>query len=130
VGGVLDLPVVADGGGRAGGGDGGAGEVECGLGGAAPEAGAGAAGEDVTLDADNGADEGGPFGVGEGAGGIEDGDTALLLPVTSAIAAADVGERCGAGAAVLRLLMQGWLVVLELYDQVDPGIGAGFECFL
>ena len=122
--------MISDGAGSAGGGDGGAGEVECGLGGAAPEAGAGAAGEDVTLDADNGADEGGPLGVGEGAGGIEDGDTALLLPVTPAIAAADMGVRCGAGTEILRLLMQGWLVVLELYDQVDPGIGAGFECFL
>jgi hypothetical protein len=63
--------VVANGAGSAGGGDGGAGEIKGGLGGAAPEAGAGAAGEDVTLDADDGADEGGPLGVGEGAGGIE-----------------------------------------------------------
>ena len=130
MGGVFDLPVVANGAGSACSGDGGAGEVEGGLGGAAPEAGAGAAGEDVTLDADDGTDERGPLGVGKGTGGIEDSDAALLLPITPAIAAADVGERCGAGAAVLRLLMQGWLVVLELYDQVDPGIGAGFECFL
>src|SRR3954471_3344566 len=69
VGGVFDLPVVANGAGSADGGDGGAGEVECGLRGAAPEAGAGAAGEDVTLDADDGAEEGGPLGGGEGAGG-------------------------------------------------------------
>src|SRR5215218_10417670 len=48
VGGVLDLPVISDGDGSAGGGEGGAGEVEGGLGGAAPEAGADAAGEDVT----------------------------------------------------------------------------------
>ena len=26
--------------------------------------------------------------------------------------------------------MQGWLVVLELYDQVDLGTDAGFECLL
>jgi hypothetical protein len=115
--GVFDLPVVSDGVGSAGGGDEGTGEVEGGLGGAAPKAGAGAAGEDVTLDAEDGADEGGPLGVGEGAGGIEDGDAALLLPIAPAIAAADVRERCGAGAEVLRLLMQGWLIVLELYDQ-------------
>jgi hypothetical protein len=88
VGGVLDLPVVADGACGAGGGDGGAGEVAGGLGGAPPEAGAGAAGEDVALDADDGAEEGGPFGVGEGAGGVEHGDAALLLPVAPAIAAA------------------------------------------
>ena len=101
--------MVSDGAGSAGGGDGGAGEIKGGFGGATPEAGAGAAGEDVTLDADDGADEGGPLGVGEGVGGIKDGDAALLLPVTSAIAAADAGERCGAGAEVLCLLMQGWL---------------------
>lgn len=122
--------MVANGAGSAVGGDGGAGEVECGLGGAAPEAGVGAAGENVTLDADDGADEGRPFGVGEGAGGIEDGDAAFLLPITSAIAAADVRERCSAGAEILRLLVQGWLVVLELYDQVDLGSCAGFEGFL
>ena len=121
--------MVANGAGSAGGGDGGAGEIKGGLGGAAPEAGAGAAGEDVTLDADDGAGEGGPLGVGEGVGGIEDGDAALLLPITPAIATADVGERCGAGAEVLRLLVQGWLVVLELYDQVGSGLGGGGEGF-
>src|SRR5215204_1787925 len=130
VGGVLDLPVISDGDGSAGGGDGGAGEVEGGLGGGAPEAGAGAAGEDVTLDADDGADEGGPLGIGEGVGGVKDGDAALLLPITPAIAAADVGERCSTGAEILRLLVRGWLVVLELYDRVDLGICAGFECLL
>ena len=122
--------MVANGAGSAGGGDGGAGEIKGGLAGATPEAGAGAAGEDVTLDADDGTDERGPLGVGKGTGGIEDSDAALLLPITPAIATISVRERCGAGAKVLRLLMQGWLVVLELYDQVDPGIGAGFECFL
>jgi hypothetical protein len=58
VGGVLDLPVIANGDDSAGGGDGGTGEADGGLGGTAPEAGAGAAGEDVPLDADDGADEG------------------------------------------------------------------------
>ena len=82
--------MVSDGDGSAGGGDAGAGEVDGSLGGAAPEAGAGAAGEDVTLDADDGADEGRPLGVGEGVGGREDGDAALLLSVTPAIAAADM----------------------------------------
>src|SRR4051794_29188406 len=66
-----------------------------------PETGAGAAGEDIALDADHGADEGRPLGVGEGAGGMEDDDAALLLSVTPAIAAAGRGERGGAGAEVL-----------------------------
>jgi hypothetical protein len=108
--------MVANGGGSASGGDGGAGEIEGGLGGAAPVAGAGAAGEDVTLDADDGADEGGPLGVGDDAGGVEEGDAALLLPITAAIAVADMRERCSAGSEILRLLVQGWLGVLELYD--------------
>jgi hypothetical protein len=121
--------VVTDGDGSAVRGDGGVGEIEGGLGGAPPEAGAGAAGEDVALDADDGAEEVGPFGVGEGLGGVEDADAALLLAVAPAIAAADVGERRGGGAEVLRLLMQGRLVVLELDDQVEPGISGGLECF-
>ena len=69
----------------------GAGEVEGGLSGAPPEAGAGAAGEHVTLDADDGADQGGPLGADGGRGGIEDGDAALLLPVAPLITAADIG---------------------------------------
>ncbi len=121
--------MVTDGDGSAVRGDGGVGQIEGGLGGASPEAGAGVAGEDVALDADDGAEEVGPFGVGEGAGGVEDGDAALLLPVAPAIAAADVGERRGGGAEVLRLLMQGRLVVLELDDQVEPGISGGLKCF-
>jgi hypothetical protein len=80
--------MVTDGAGGAVGGDGAAGEVAGSLGGAPPVAGAGAAGEDVALDADDGADEGGPFGVGEGVGGVEDGDAALLLPIAPAIPAA------------------------------------------
>ena len=85
--------------------------------------------EDVALDADDGAEEVGPFDVGEGVGGVEDADAALLLAVAPAIAAADVGERRGGGAEVLRLLMQSRLVVLELDDQVEPGISGGLECF-
>jgi hypothetical protein len=34
------------------------------------------------------------------------------------------------GQLELLLLVQGWLVVLELYDQVDLGLCAGFEGFL
>lgn len=79
---------------------------------------------------DDGADEGGPVGIGEGLRGTEDGDAALLLPVAPAIAAAGRGERGGAGAEVLGLLVQGGLVVLELYDQVASGRAGGFECAL
>src|SRR3712207_990659 len=95
-----------------------------------PKTGFGAAGENVALDADHGTDEGRPLGVGEGAGGIEDGDAALFLSVAPAIAAAGRGERGGAGAEVLDLLMQGGLVVLDLYDQVGSGLGGDVEGFL
>ena len=80
--------MVSDGGGGANGWDRGGGEVEGGLGGAMPETGFGAAGEDVALDADHGPDEGRPLGVGEGLRSIEDGDAALLLAATSPITAA------------------------------------------
>ncbi len=85
--------MASDGGGGANGGGRGGGEIEGGLGGALPETGFGAAGENIALDADYGADEGRPLSVAEGAGGIEDADAALLLPVTPAIAAAGRGER-------------------------------------
>ena len=85
--------MVSDGGGGANGGDRGGGEIEGGLGGALPETGFGAAGEDIALDADYGTDEGRPLGAGEGSGGIEDSDAALLLPAASPIAAAGRGER-------------------------------------
>ncbi len=85
--------MASDGRGGANGWNSGGGEIEGGLGGALPETGSGAAGEDIALDADYGTDEGRPLGAGEGAGGIEDGDAALLLPVTPAIAAAGRGER-------------------------------------
>lgn len=96
--GVLDGPVVSDGGGGALGWDDGRGEVESGLGGAAPVAGAGAAGEDVALDADDGADEAGPVGIAESLRGLKDGDAAVLLAVAPLIAAAGRGERGGGGA--------------------------------
>ena len=85
--------MVSDGGFGANGGDRGGGEVEGGLGGALPETGFGAAGEDIALDVDYGTDEGRPLGVGERADGIEDGDAALLLSVAPPITAAGCGER-------------------------------------
>jgi len=121
--------MVSDGGGGANGGDRGGGEVQGGFGGALPEAGAGAAGEDIALDADHGAGQGRPVGIGESAGGIEDGDAALFLSIASAITAGGRRERGGAGAEVLGLLMQGGLVVLELYDQIGSGLGGEVEGF-
>lgn len=128
--GVLDRPMASDGGCGANGGDRGGGEVDGGLGGAMPKTGFGAAGENVALDADHGTDEGRPLGVGEGGGSIKDGDAALLLTVAPAIAAAGRRERGGAGAEVLGLLMQGGLVVLDLYDQVGSGLCGDVEGFL
>jgi hypothetical protein len=85
--------MASDGRGGANGWNSGGGEIEGGLGGALPETGSGTAGEDIALEADYGTDEGRPLGVGEGAGGIEDSDAALLLSVAPAIAAAGRGER-------------------------------------
>ena len=53
---------------------------------------------------------------------------AILQPDTPLRTQGD--EQIRAGAEVLCLLMQGWLVVLELYDQVDLDISTGFECLL
>jgi hypothetical protein len=95
-----------------------------------PETGLGVAGENVALDADHRTDKGRPLGVGEGGSGIEDGDAALLLAVAPPITATGCGKRGGAGAEVLGLLMQGGLVVLDLYDQVGSGLCGEIEGFL
>ena len=73
---------------------------------------------------------GGPFGVAQRAGWVEDLDETVLLPVAGAIAAVVGFEglcRCG---EIVEAMLQVRLVLLDLYDQVIVGRLGDLECFL
>ena len=93
------------------------------------QAGCGVAGEDITLDPDDGGDVGMPVGVGQLAGGIEDGDGAAFVAVAAVVAAVGKAERRRGGGDLLALLEQGRLVVLELNDQGNAGLCGDLEMF-
>ncbi len=93
------------------------------------QAGFGVAGEDVALDPDDGADMTLPVGAGEPAGGFEGGDAAAFVTIAADVVAVGGGERRRGRAEVLDMLEQGWLVVLDLDDQGDAGVGGDFEMF-
>ena len=83
------------------------------------QAGFGIAGGDCALDLNDGGDKGKPFGAGERAGGIEDGDGAGFVTIAAAVAGLeDVvwGARCG---DMVDRLLQRRLIVLDLDDEVD-----------
>jgi hypothetical protein len=129
VGDVLDFPVRADSFRSTGSGEGRVRDIEGGFSGIAQQSGFGAAGEDITLDPDDGGDVGIPIASGQLAGRIKDGDSAAFVSVTAAVVAVSRGEwRCGCGET-LDLLTQGRLVFLDLDDQTDAGCGSDFEQF-
>jgi hypothetical protein len=129
VGGRLDHPMRADGLGGAGGGDRRVRDVQGGLGGMAQQPGPGVAGEDIALDPDDSGDVGMPVGVGQFAGGIEDGDGAAFVAVAALVAAVGRPDRLRGGGDFLDLLVQGRLVVLDLNDQGDVGFCRELEMF-
>jgi hypothetical protein len=82
------------------------------------------------LDRDDGGYKRLPFRSGDSARGIEHGDgagfvTIPLFPVDGLSG----GKRFGRAANSFDLLKQGWLIVLELDDQVGVRDFSGFECF-
>jgi hypothetical protein len=95
----------------------------------AQQSGCGVAGEDIALDPDDGRDLAMPVGVGQLVGGIEDGDGAAFVAVAAFVAAVSRAERCRGRGDLPALLVQGWLVVLELDDQGDVGLGRDLEMF-
>jgi hypothetical protein len=95
----------------------------------AQQPGPGVAGEDIALDTDDGGDVGMPVGVGQFAGGIEDGDGAAFVAVAALVAAVGRPDRLRGGGDFLDLLVQGRLVVLDLNDQGDVGFCRELEMF-
>ena len=68
-----------------------------------------------------------PVGAGERLRGGEHADGAALVAVAADIVALDRLERRGGGGDLGAGLMQGRLVVLELHDQRDVGLGGDVE---
>jgi hypothetical protein len=122
--------VRADGRGGGRGGEGGVGDVEGGFGSVVEQAGGGAAGEHAALDLDDGGDVRLPVEVGQFAGGIKDGDGAAFIAIAPLVvmAVGAIVRRAGGGDA-LGGLAQGRLVVLELDDQAEAGLGGDLEVF-
>jgi hypothetical protein len=95
----------------------------------AQQPGAGVAGEDIALDADDGGEVGMPIGIGQFVAGIEDGDGAAFVAVAALAVAVGGAERRGGGGDLRDLLVQGWLVILDLDDQGDVGFCRDLEVF-
>jgi hypothetical protein len=129
MGGGFDTPVCADGVGRDLGGEGMVGEIEGGLGRIAKLAAGGTAGEHVSFDPDDGPDVIFPVGAGKLIAWFEDRDGAAFDAVTALVVAGGCIERCGGYANILRLRMQGGLIVFELDDQGDICGAGGLEEF-
>ena len=95
----------------------------------AQQPGPGVAGEDIALDTDDGGDVGMRVGVGQFAGGIEDGDGAAFVAVAALVAAVGRPDWLRGGGDFLDLLVQGRVVVLDLNDQGDVGFRRELEMF-
>jgi hypothetical protein len=70
-----------------------------------------------------------PVGVGQFAGGIEDGDGVAFVAVAAFVAAVGRPERGRGSGDLLDLLVQGRLVVLDLDDQREAGFCRDVEKF-
>jgi hypothetical protein len=126
---VLDGPVVPDGvrEGRSGQHNGRG--VKGGFLAGGPGSGGSGADQGAAADAHERRDEGGPFGVAQRAGWVEDLDETVFLPVTGAVAAVVGFERPCRCGEVFEVMLQVRLVLLDLYDQVIAGRLGDLECF-
>jgi hypothetical protein len=126
---VLDGPVVPDGvregrsrqhNGRG---------VEGGFLASRPGSGRGGADQGAAADAHESRDEGGPFGVAQRAGWVEDLDKTVLLPVAGAVTAVVGFEGPGRCREVFEVMLQVRLVLLDLYDEIIARRLGDLECF-
>ena len=99
-------------------------DVEGGLGGPVPQAAQNNAGEHFAFDADDRGDVRMPFCCGELFGWIEDRDDAPFVAIAAPGTTADRG-RCRGD--LLELLVQCRLIVLDLDDQRNIGLGRDLE---
>jgi hypothetical protein len=95
----------------------------------AQHAGRGVAGEDITLNTDNGGDVGMPGGAAQFVGGIENGDGSAFVSVAPLVAATGRPGRRRGRTDLLGLPVQRRLVVLDLDDQGNVGARRDLEMF-
>jgi hypothetical protein len=96
----------------------------------APQSGRGGAGENVASDADDRVDMVGPLGVCQPVARQEDLDQTRLVTRTALLVSrARVIERRRGLAQRRGSVMHGWLVCLDLSDQMNAGFGSLLECF-
>jgi hypothetical protein len=94
-----------------------------------PGSGGSGADQGAAADAHERRDEGGPFGVAQRAGWVEDLDVTVFLPVPGAVAAVVGFERPCRCGEVFEVMLQVRLVLLDLYDQVIAGRLGNLEGF-
>ena len=127
---VLDMPVLADGGGGQLGVDRLIGQIERGLGRAFPQARRGLERVDHALDLNDGDDETGPFRFRDGGIGVENPDGSGLVAIASLfVDCLDDGEGLGRAARAFDFFAQRGLVVFDLDDQMRFRGGCGLEGF-
>ncbi len=126
---VLDGPVVPDGirEGRRGQHNGRG--VKGGFLASGPGSGGGGADQGAAADAHESRDEGAPFGAAQRAGGVEDFDEAVFLPVAGAVAVVVGFEGPGRCGEIVEAMPQVRLVLLDLNDQVIAGRLGALEGF-
>ena len=126
---VFDGPVVPDGirEGRSGQHNGRG--VEGGFLASRPGSGRGGADQGAAANAYEGCDEGGPVGVAQRAGWVEDLDETVFLPVAGAVTAVVAREGLCRCREAFEVMLQVRLVLLDLDDQVIPGRLGDLECF-
>ena len=127
---VLDGPMVANGAGRGFRVDQAIGQIDRGFVRSLPKAGGRLVGADRALDPNDGGDMGRPFGVFDRGFGVEHGNRARFVAVSSLfVDGLSARQWLAGGAGGYGLLTQGRLIVFELNDQVRSGGVGGLEGF-
>jgi hypothetical protein len=85
--------------------------------------------EGVSFDAHDGGDQRRPLGFAERRSGEVDGDAAVFLAISRAIATVVGGERRGCCGDVFEATQQARLVVLDLDDQVIAAVAGDLKRF-
>ncbi len=130
VGCVLDPPVLANRGGGGFGCEGAAGQIERGFEAGFPASCGGLEVLDRTLDPDDGGDMRRPFRFSDGGLGFEYGDGSGFVAVTPVLVDAPFARQgLGCRADGLDLAVEGWLIILDLDNQMGVGGCGGLESF-
>lgn len=104
-------------------------EIESGFAGAVQQPVPGVAGVDNTLDADDGLGVSLPVAVVELTSRIKDTDGAAFVAVAAFVMAVVRAERRRHGGKLSQILLQAWLIALDLDDEADAALLSDVEGF-